>query len=170
MKLTCNINNSLYVINVDSDKPLSKILEDTVESFAVNSRCRGANCGNCFALVNGICMLTCLVPAFKANNATILTYEGFSKTRFCNDIERAYSECGTKPCAQCYNSKTLLISSIVEKIEQRDKLYKFNNDVVTLSFIANELSLCSCKCMEVSKIAKIIKLIRHFRSEHNGKD
>lgn len=178
MRLNCTIDGTDYSFNVSSDKPLSRILQENIQSFAINSQCKGSQCGNCIVMVNSSCVLSCLVPAFKLNGATILTYEGFSKTLFCHDIEKAYSECGVKPCSQCYASKTFLIASIVEKIE-RNKQYAnltkglkikiSKSSKIDSVFIAKEISINSCKCMELSQIIKIIKLVCQYRRSHNAK-
>ena len=121
MRLNCNINGSQYSLVVSSDKPLSQILREQIITFAENSQCLGASCGNCMVLINGNAALSCLVPAFKINGASILTFEGFQKTRFCHDIERAYAEVGNQPCPQCYPSKTIIIESILNKVDKENQ-------------------------------------------------
>ncbi len=121
MRLNCNINGSQYSLVVNSDKPLSQILKEQIITFAENSQCLGASCGNCIVLINGNAALSCLVPAFKLNGASILTFEGFQKTRFCHDIERAYSDIGNQPCPQCYASKTIIIESILNKLDKENQ-------------------------------------------------
>ncbi len=121
MRLNCNINGSQYSLVVNSDKPLSQILKELIITFAENSQCLGASCGNCIVLINGNAALSCLVPAFKLNGASILTFEGFQKTRFCHDIERAYADIGNQPCPQCYPSKTIIIESILNKVDKENQ-------------------------------------------------
>ena len=121
MRLNCNINGSQYSLVVNSDKPLSQILKEHIISFPENSQCLGASCGNCMVLINGNAALSCLVPAFKLNGSSILTFEGFQKTRFCHDIERAYADIGNQPCPQCYASKTIIIESILNKVDKENQ-------------------------------------------------
>ena len=121
MRLNCNINGSPYSLVVNSDKPLNQILKELIITFAENSQCTGASCGNCIVLINGNAALSCLVPAFKLNGASILTFEGFQKTRFCHDIERAYADIGNQPCPQCYPSKTVIIESILNKVDKENQ-------------------------------------------------
>ena len=121
MRLNCNINGCQYSLVVNSDKPLNQILKELIITFAENSQCTGASCGNCIVLINGNAALSCLVPAFKLNGASILTFEGFQKTRFCHDIERAYADIGNQPCPQCYPSKTIIIESILNKVDKENQ-------------------------------------------------
>lgn len=178
MRLNCKIDGNDYNLVVSSNKPLSRILEENIESFAINSPCLGASCGNCVVIVNSSCVLSCLVPAFKLNMANILTYEGFSKTLLCHDIEKAYAECGVKPCSQCYASKTLLIASIVERIEREKQSSAVSRELkvrntaftkINAAFVTKELEINSCKCIETTQILKIIKLVCQYRRTHNDK-
>lgn len=175
MKLNCTIDDVKYSLNVNTDKPLNKILEECLDTFTSNSKCLGANCGNCIVLVNGTCTLSCLVPAFKLNNASILTYEGYSKTRYCHDIERAYAETGISPCRQCYASKTMLIESILKKlIDDKTKAKTtigpaVKKQMVDSKMIARELSINKCKCLDSNQLEKVIALAYQYRSRRRGK-
>lgn len=162
MKLNCIIDDSYCSLNVNADKPLNCILEETVESFSSNSKCLGADCGNCLVLVNGVCTFSCLVPAFKLSNSSIQTYEGFSKTRNCHDIERAYRETGIHPCRQCYASKTLLIESLLQKMDE-DRV------LPNSAFIAKEMSINKCRCIDSAQLEKVIHLAHLYRSRRHGK-
>lgn len=199
MRLNCNINGSPYSLVVNSDKPLNQILKETLVTFADNSRCLGASCGNCIVLINGTATLSCLVPAFKLNGATILTFEGFEKTRFCHDIERAYAEAGNSPCPQCYAAKTMLIESILTKVDKENQVktgaFTFEKNLsgfgqnmrtqssaneqaarnrlgsggISQELIAQEMAISRCQCMELSELEKIINLAYKYRSRRRAR-
>ena len=199
MRLNCNINGSQYSLVVNSDKPLNEILKEQIITFADNSQCQGASCGNCIVLINGNAALSCLLPAFKINGSGILTFEGFQKTRFCHDIERAYAEIGNQPCPQCYPSKTIIIESILNKVdkENQNRMSNFamgNNSqgemqqsqgaasaneqaarsrsgmgTISTEMIAREMAMSSCQCIEISDLEKIINLAYRFRSRRRAR-
>ena len=199
MRLNCNINGSQYSLVVNSDKPLSEILKEQIITFADNSQCQGATCGNCIVLINGNAALSCLLPAFKINGSSILTFEGFQKTRFCHDIERAYAEIGNQPCPQCYPSKTIIIESILNKVDKENQSrmssFAMGNSVqgeiqqsqgassaneqaarsrsgmgnISTEMIAREMAMSSCQCIEISDLEKIINLAYRFRSRRRAR-
>ena len=199
MRLNCNINGSQYSLVVNSDKPLSEILKEQIITFADNSQCLGASCGNCIVLINGSAALSCLLPAFKLNGASILTFEGFQKTRFCHDIERAYADIGNQPCPQCYASKTIIIESILNKVdkENQNRISNFASGNVnqgdmqqnqaassaneqaarsrsgmgsiSTEMIAREMAMSSCQCIEISDLEKIINLAYRYRSRRRAR-
>lgn len=199
MRLNCNINGSQYSLVVNSDKPLSEILKEQIITFAENSQCQGSSCGSCIVLINGSAALSCLLPAFKINGSSILTFEGFQKTRFCHDIERAYAEIGNQPCPQCYPSKTIIIESILNKVdkENQNRMSNFamgntgQGDIqqsqgatsaneqaarnrsgmgnISTEMIAREMAMSSCQCIEISDLEKIINLAYRFRSRRRAR-
>ena len=193
MRLNCNINGSQYSLVVNSDKPLSEILKEQIITFADNSQCLGASCGNCIVLINGSAALSCLLPAFKLNGASILTFEGFQKTRFCHDIERAYADIGNQPCPQCYASKTIIIESILNKVdkENQNRISNFGQGdmsgqaaasaneqaarsrsgmgSISTEMIAREMAMSSCQCIEISDLEKIINLAYRYRSRRRAR-
>ena len=197
MRLNCNINGSQYSLVVNSDKPLNQILKELIITFAENSQCTGASCGNCIVLINGNAALSCLVPAFKLNGASILTFEGFQKTRFCHDIERAYADIGNQPCPQCYPSKTVIIESILNKVdkENQNRMSGFRigssnhpdfvqsdssaNEqaarnrsgagTISTDLIAKEMAMSRCQCIELSDMEKIINLAYKYRSRRRAR-
>jgi len=199
MRLNCNVNGNQLSLVVNSDKPLSQILKDLIVSFPDNNQCLGASCGNCVVLLNGEATLSCLVPAFSLNGASILTFEGFRKTRFYHDIERAYNDVGNQPCPQCYASKTLLIESVLTRMNKESQSRKdVSNLGLTMGFSplamanqnnANEMaakgrtggggvdpavlvqvfSICKCQCIELSELEKIVNLAYKFRSRRRAR-
>ena len=194
MKLNCNINGSSVSLTVNSDKPLNCILKDLIPTFPDNNQCLGAECGNCIVLLNGEAVLSCLVPAFRLNGCTVTTFEGFRKTRFFHDIERAYADIGNQPCPQCYASKTILIESLLIKMDKEMQNRKDVSDINRRSFslpiataneqaarnrsgggsidpqiIAQEFAMCKCQCIELSEIEKIINLAYKYRSRRRAR-
>lgn len=198
MRLNCNVNGNQLSLVVNSDKPLNQILKEVVDSFPDNNQCLGASCGNCIVLLNGTATLSCLVPAFSLNGASILTFDGFRRTRFYHDIERAYNDVGNQPCPQCYASKTLLIESILIRMDKESQSRK---DIVNLGrtmgfsplpssgqgsanemaakgrtgggvdigVISQEFSMCKCQCMEVSELEKVVNLAYKYRSRRRAR-
>lgn len=172
MRFKCTIDGCSYALNENADKPLNRILEELVMSFPVNNSCRGANCGNCVVVINGVFCLSCLIPAFKLDGANILTFDGFRKTRACHDIERAYQETGTYPCQQCYAAKTMLIESVLQKLEKEKDVLSLvgkNKSVLSTEFIAKEIGVNSCKCVDAQQLKQIVDVAYSYRSKRSGR-
>ncbi|MGX8685289.1 MAG: 2Fe-2S iron-sulfur cluster-binding protein [Spirochaetales bacterium] len=177
MKLNFTVDGVQHNINVNADKPLNRILEELVPSFAISNACKNASCGNCMVLINGNAALSCLIPAFRANGTSVMTYSAFRKTRFCHAIERAYAETGTRPCEQCYASKTLLIGSLLNRYDQTRTILdvnktqdnKQNTSIYDHSYLEREFGLVSCKCVDVGQLAQVVELAYAFRRRQSGR-
>ena len=186
MKLSCMINGARHEINTNADKPLSLILNELLDDFAITNSCLGAQCGNCLILFNGEVAMSCLIPAFMAVNSEIMTFTSFAKTKPYKDIEKAYQEVGIRPCELCYASKTLLIESILRKIEKNKmmenaydpmvqsfyaaKNMKIKQDpIVKVSDLMTNIDVNSCKCMEIPEIEKIVNRAQEIRSRKHGR-
>ena len=173
MILRCTIDGISYENTVNSDKPLNSILFEVCPEFCINNNCLHNECGNCIVLLNGNPVLSCLVPAFKLKGATIQTYAGFKKTRSYKDIEKAFENHRT-PCKQCIASKTLLIESLVNKMQKLNEFSaRESSNIRTIPFeiIAREISICKCQCMEIEEISKIVSdtyTIRNQRRVRNA--
>ena len=171
MKINCTIDGNQYNLTVNADKPLYSILTELFPSFQIQNGCRKASCGNCMVLINGSAVLSCLVPAFRVPGTAILTYSGFRKTRFCHDIERAYAETGITPCSQCYASKTLLIGSLLNRMDQSKPGIQEIKYTASVSpeYLEKELSLINCRCTEISKLENVIRLAYTYRRRRSGR-
>ncbi len=174
MILKCNIDGTQYTFNENANKPLKRILEENIPAFPSNSSCTGASCGNCLIIFNNSLRYSCLIPAFEANNATITTYEGFVKTRGFHDIERAYEHTGSQPCSICFKSKTLIIETLINRLEQKNLLLgkaSLRTKIQSLDkqLIESELNVIPCKCMEINEIEKLTNLAYVYRSNRSAR-
>jgi len=180
MNLDCIIDGKGLSLSVNSNKPLLLILTEDVGYRSLNSNCHGSRCGNCLVLVNDIVVLSCLVPAFRLKDANIQTFDGFSKTRQCRDIERAYQVTGNMPCPNCYASKTMLIESILQNLTGEHHAGKeismpgrlrpqIVGETTPLDeeAVAKELSLNTCQCMDTGELLQIVEIALSYRRRKN---
>lgn len=145
MKVDCIIDEKTLSLTLNSDKPLSLILQENLESNTANAHCRGRMCGLCAVMVDGKAVLSCMVPAFEIRGKEITTFDGFQKTKEMRDIERAYDAVGASPCPECYSSRSIIIESLVSKEETR-------RDVIKA-----ELGVVKCSCIDIESEIKIVQ-------------
>ena len=95
--------------------------------------------------MDGRLTYSCLVPAFKANGTSILTYEEISKSQAAKDIDACFSETGSQPCPFCRASKTLVIVDLLSK-----------NPLPDRSAILAHLSMVSCPCTDPYSLVETV--------------
>ena len=156
MKIACKLNGKEHQFNTYSDKPLSLVL---IEESPVTSLCPGCgrgSCGNCIVLIDNKPAVSCLVPAFSVREKEIVTFEGYSRSRFYTDIKKGYTAAGIIPCAFCYPSKTLIIESILRE-----------STAPEADEILRALSINACTCVDhidlVEAVQEAAKLRRRRR-------
>ena len=150
MRIELTVDGKYLALSLSSDKPLNLLLQDDLEIRSVTSHCNGELCGNCIVLLEGKAVLSCLVPAFEVRGRTIVTFDGFSRTRDYRDIEKAYSSMQAWPCDGCYAARTLLIESIVRR-------YESGSSDLDEEEILQEAMLVSCPCMDYDSFLKVVK-------------
>jgi carbon-monoxide dehydrogenase small subunit len=175
MKIECSIDGKALSLSVNSNKPLSLILMEDVGNRSLISHCQGNGCGNCIVLLNEEAVLSCMVPAFRLREANIRTFDSFQKTRQYRDIERAYQASGNNPCPNCYASKTLIIESILQDLTNsrpsqaktalsgNQRIPNGSKEEIDEKQIIQELSLNTCKCMDMSELYQIVELALGYR-------
>ncbi len=162
MNINCTIDSKVVSLSVNSNKPLNLILREDIETPVMYARCRDGNCGNCMVFVNGEAMLSCLIPAFRLKDAKILTFEGYQKTRFWHDIDRAYNDTGCRPCPHCFASKTLIFESLLQSIAKTNVEGQMEN-LPDQETIVSEIALNSCPCLDVQEIIDIFTIAVKYR-------
>ena len=162
MKIDCTIDNRPVSLTVNSNKPLNLILMDEIETPLMQSRCRDGFCGNCVVLLNDEAVLSCLIPAFRLKGTKILKFEGFKKTRFWHDLERAYQDTGSHPCPHCYASKTLIFESLLQMIVKSEEGAKSDEEPNEQTII-KELSLNQCPCLDSHEILAVFRSAASYR-------
>jgi Aerobic-type carbon monoxide dehydrogenase, small subunit CoxS/CutS homologs len=160
MKIECAIDGKLLSLSINSNKPLSDILSENIDNESILSRCRGNHCGNCIVLLDKEAVLSCLVPAFELRGKNVTTFESYAKTRNYRDIEKAYAITGYRPCRYCYNSKTLLIESIVSR-------YAMSSSTPDTAELMAEMNLIKCHCLDIESFTDIITAAVAYRKRRN---
>lgn len=162
MKIECTIDNKHVLLTVNSNKPLNLILMDELESPAMEARCRDGLCGNCVVLLNEEAVLSCLVPAFRLKGSRVLTFEGYRKSRFWHDLERAYEDTGSHPCPHCYASKTLIFESLLQMVV-KSEAGSSHDEEPDEQTIVREISLNRCPCLDSHEMLDIFKAAAMYR-------
>ncbi len=149
MKIELTVDGKYLALSVSSDKPLNLLLRDDLEIRSLQSHCNGGLCGNCIVLLEGKAVLSCMIPSFEARGKTIVTYDGFCRTRDYRDIEKAFAACSAFPCNTCYAARVLQIESIVRRYERGGDIDETE--------ILQESQLIRCFCMDNGSFLAVVK-------------
>lgn len=115
MNIEFELNGNTLSIDEAPMIMLSEVLRKQPHLESIHAGCSTGECGNCSVLINNHLSLSCLVPVFSVRKKSVITFEGFKKTKECTSIIKGFSEAKYIPCDYCKAGKILSIHSILEK-------------------------------------------------------
>ncbi len=153
MNLTFTLNGKSVTVNVEPDERLVRILRDELGLAGTKAGCYRGECGSCSVLLEGQVVPSCLVPAFALRGATIVTIEGFARTKEYAEIVRAFEEAEYTPCGHCHAGRLLAIHALLER-----------NPSPTEREILAGLSGVRCQCTDVGSLLRAVNLVAYSRT------
>ncbi|MGL4648402.1 MAG: (2Fe-2S)-binding protein, partial [Caldilineaceae bacterium] len=77
-QLTLTVNGAAHTLDVPANRFLAEVLRYDLGLTGTKIGCNEAECGACTVIVNGRSVDSCIFPAFKAQEAQVLTIEGLA--------------------------------------------------------------------------------------------
>jgi carbon-monoxide dehydrogenase medium subunit len=95
------INGKKTVLNSMQNATLLKLIRDGAGLTGSKLGCGEGECGACTMILDGIPVLSCLIPAPRAHEAAITTVEGVAPPEGLHPIQQAYVDEGAVQCGFC---------------------------------------------------------------------
>ncbi|MFC1961034.1 molybdopterin-dependent oxidoreductase [Chloroflexota bacterium] len=148
-ELRITVNGQKHVLDVPESRTLAEVLREDLSLTGTKIGCNEAECGICTVHVDGVPILSCSYPAFKAQDRAIMTVEGLATRDEAGErlhaVQEAYLEHGAVQCGFCTPG---LIMTTVALLEE--------NPTPTETDIKIALKDTYCRCTGYSAIFRAI--------------
>ncbi len=148
--LTMTVNNQTVTVEIQSDELLVDVLRDRLGLTGTKVGCNEGECGACTVIMDGQAVLSCLLPALRAQGRKITTIEGLSDGESLHPLQQAFVDHGAVQCGYCIPGFILSAKALLDihPHPTRDEIKEA---------IAGNL----CRCTGYVKILEAIEAVAH---------
>ena len=99
--LAMTVNGRNVTVEINANELLVDVLRDRLGLIGTKVGCNEGECGACTVIMDGGPVLSCLIPALRAQGRQITTIEGLSDGDALHPLQQAFVEHGAVQCGYC---------------------------------------------------------------------
>ena len=145
-KLRLKLNGRWCEVEARPDRILLDLLREDLGFTGTKKGCEQGDCGACTVIMNSRAVLSCLIPAFKADGAEILTVEGMAQGDQLHPLQQAFWEEGAVQCGYCTPGMLLSAKALLDEVPEPD-----------VDEVKRAISGNLCRCTGYTKIIRAIQ-------------
>ena len=145
-KVVLRVNGRQHELALDPNVSLLQALRDLGHTDVKNG-CEIGECGACAVLLNGTAVNSCMVLAWQADGAEIVTNAGLGTLDKPHPIQEAFADAGAVQCGYCTPGMVISTKALLDR-----------NPDPSEAEIREALSGNLCRCTGYAQIIEAVKL------------
>ena len=101
MNFAFAVNGKNYEVTASPMKRLLDVLRDDLAMTGTKEGCGEGECGACTVIMDGLLVLSCMVPVCQVQGKQITTIEGLATEGQLHPVQEAFHENGGAQCGIC---------------------------------------------------------------------
>jgi carbon-monoxide dehydrogenase small subunit len=95
------VNGVKYTVRTHPMKRVLDVLREDLGLTGTKEGCGEGECGSCAAIMDGLLVQTCLIPACQAAGKSLITIEGIARDGKLHPLQEAFCAGGGIQCGSC---------------------------------------------------------------------